>query len=331
MRILLAVAACFPCAASALANDTAAEIAVGGLTMTQSDAISMDSEELFISSEAVRVAYRFTNTSDQDIKTLVAFPLPDISMKSFENDGSFPDYKQALQFKTTADGKPLALEFVERAMLGDVDVTERVKSVGLPVLADLADFIPAFEALPPETRQKLVADGMVEDIEPDPNTAVWVPNWVVRTSATRTQIFPAGKTISVKHSYVPIAGGTVAGSLDPENRKGDNREYYDAKISKYCIDDGWLASFDKRLAKERKSSGTYSELWLGYVLSSGANWKGPIGDFRLVVDKGKPDSLVSFCADGVKKISPTQFEIRKTDYEPDSDISILIVNWYKME
>ena len=70
-----------------------------------------------------------------------------------------------------------------------------------------------------------------------------------------------------------------------------------------------------------------TETWLGYVLSSGAYWKGPIGDFRLVVDKGSTDNLVSFCMDGVKKISPTRFEVRKANFEPQRDLKILIANF----
>ena len=62
-----------------------------------------------------------------------------------------------------------------------------------------------------------------------------------------------------------------------------------------------------------------------YILRTGANWAGPIGDFRLVVDKGEADSLVSFCGEGVKRISPTRFEMRKTDFTPERDLSILIL------
>jgi hypothetical protein len=40
---------------------------------------------------------------------------------------------------------------------------------------------------------------------------------------------------------------------------------------------------------------------------------------------------VSFCAEGVKKISPTQFEVRKTDFEPTQDLNVLIVDWWKPE
>ena len=70
----------------------------------------------------------------------------------------------------------------------------------------------------------------------------------------------------------------------------------------------------------------YSETWLDYVLVTGANWSGPIRDFRLVVDKGSTDNLVAFCAEGVTRISPTQFEVRRTNYTPTRDLNVLILN-----
>jgi hypothetical protein len=71
----------------------------------------------------------------------------------------------------------------------------------------------------------------------------------------------------------------------------------------------------------------YSEVWIGYVLKTGANWKGPIGDFHVVIDKGKPDSLVSVCGQDVRKVSFTQFEMRRTNFTPRSDLDILIIDW----
>ena len=58
---------------------------------------------------------------------------------------------------------------------------------------------------------------------------------------------------------------------------------------------------------------------------TGANWAGPIGDYRLTVDKGRPDALVSFCETGVKKIGPTTFEVRRQNFMPTRDIDIMIV------
>jgi hypothetical protein len=69
--------------------------------------------------------------------------------------------------------------------------------------------------------------------------------------------------------------------------------------------------------------GTFEE-YLSYVITSGANWAGPIGTFRLVVDKGD-STLVSFCGDGVRKIGPTTFEMTAKDYTPKRDIDVLFI------
>jgi len=67
----------------------------------------------------------------------------------------------------------------------------------------------------------------------------------------------------------------------------------------------------------------YQERWLSYVLTTGGNWAGSIGHFRLIIDKGSTDNLVSFCGDGVKKTGPTRFEMEKTDFWPARDLDIL--------
>ena len=68
-----------------------------------------------------------------------------------------------------------------------------------------------------------------------------------------------------------------------------------------------------------------SEQRIEYILTTGANWSGPIRDFRLVVDKGDARNLVSFCGNGVKKISPTQFEMRERDFMPEHNLYVLIL------
>ena len=60
-------------------------------------------------------------------------------------------------------------------------------------------------------------------------------------------------------------------------------------------------------------------------LTTGASGLGPVKDFKLVIDKGKPERLVSFCFDNVKKISPTAFEVRMKDFTPERDLKILLL------
>jgi len=70
---------------------------------------------------------------------------------------------------------------------------------------------------------------------------------------------------------------------------------------------------------------------VSYILTTANNWASSIKDFRLVVDKGSPDALVSFCGKGVKKIGPTQFEMRATDFYPEHELEILIATPQPME
>ena len=59
----VALAALLASGLPALANDSSAEMAAGGLILTQDADIEMRSEDLFISAEKVVVKYRFFNTA----------------------------------------------------------------------------------------------------------------------------------------------------------------------------------------------------------------------------------------------------------------------------
>jgi len=331
MRKLMAGIACTGLlfAAPLSANDSAASIGLGGLVLTRNAAISMDSEDLYISQKEVRVRYRFTNRSARDVETLVSFPVPVLpgDMAAYMGDTEIPDFR-ALKFRTTVDGRPVRLEFSERGMIGPRDVTARVAALGWPLrwFSSYQDSVPFVDKLSAADRQTYRREGL---LKADPNDArSLIPAWSLVTHVTRRQLFPAGRTVEVTHAYAPLAGGSVGGGLERELRRDES---FAEKQRKYCIDADFMAAFDRRTTPRGGKRPVASEVWLDYILSSGANWRGPIRDFRLVVDKGKPDSLVSFCMDGVRKISPTQFEVRKTNFEPRRDLPVLIVEFYQTD
>lgn len=303
----------------AFANDSTAELGIGGLTLTKSADIVMQSEDLFISEQLVTVDYVFLNTSTQDIVTVVAFPLPDVT-----NDFEAPayDYEGELGFKTTIDGQPAELTLVQQAIHGGKDVTERLRAAKVPLMPIFPKFDTALKALPPETVQALVGEGLIEsDGGSDPS---WTAHWITKTTVTRSQTFPAGRAVAVSHAYKPFVGGSVGSLLKPSLRSmPDMRKEVTAYRAKYCVDDGFVRAFDA--ARGKLVDTLQPDVWISYVLTSGANWKGPIGRFRLVVDKGDPRNLVSFCATGVKKIAPTRFEVVYKDFTPKQNVDVLIV------
>lgn len=319
----------------ASANDSSAAIGLGGLELKQNDAISMDSEDLFLSLDKVTVKYRFTNRSSKDVETLISFPLPAIpdGIAGHLGDTSYPQWKD-LEFKTLVDGKAVPLDYREVVTINGKNVEKRLRQLGLP-FRFWEDGLDIWMAkLDEAEKAKYLAEGLLK--KPDAEYDEIVPAWQVATHVTRTQKFPAGKTVVVEHSYKPIAGGSVGGILDRDYRNLPDSGFPEY-AKRYCIDKSFLQGFDKKrysplpgLKKGEASEYNgwfYIEHWLSYVLKSGANWRGPIKNFRLVVDKGEPDRLLSLCMNGVKKISPTQFEVRKTNFEPNADINILIVQF----
>lgn len=312
-------------AGTARANDSSAEIGVGGLVLTRNDAVRLDSEDLYLARDRVSVTYRFTNTTGHDIETLVAFPLPD---QTFDIEVPAVDFAEKLAFRTLVDGEQVPLEVVVRASFKGQGITQRLAGLGLPAVPSPEVFDRAVNGLPQQQREALVAEGLIVEEGSDGQQTLWAARWTLSTTVTRRQTFPAGRSVRVEHTYVPYVGGSVGGYLDPQYRKDDD---FRTRRQRYCIDEAFLSGLDRRMREGKGGDGgvRYSEVWLSYILASGANWAGPIGEFRLVVDKGDPKSLVSFCGEGVRKLDPTRFEMRKRDFEPKGNLDVLIVDFHQ--
>jgi Domain of unknown function (DUF4424) len=307
--LILAAAALAGGAASA--NDSVAENPAGGLVLRQSRDIDMVSEDLYVSRLEVRVRYVFRNRSPRPVTTIVAFPMPDRDLATEEGEIAWPS-----DFRTRVGGRAVAMRVERRALLGGVDRSALLARLGVPIAGRERDqaLYRALDALPRAAQARLAALHLVESGR---------PMWTVKETWYWTQTFPAGRDLSVEHLYRPGLGGTVATALgSAETRASD---YGRAMIARYCIDADLIATID---GIARSSEGNWvplAEAWLSYVLTTGANWRAPIGDFRLVVDKGDPRTLVSFCGEGVRRISPTQFEIRRRNWRPTRDLHVLFL------
>ena len=95
--------------------------------------------------------------------------------------------------------------------------------------------------------------------------------------------------------------------------------------SGYCVPEDLLRGIDRIAGDAEGNTAQLRERRINYVLKTGANWLGPIKDFKIVIDKGSPDRLISFCLDNVKKISSTAFQVRKKDFTPERDLKILLI------
>lgn len=316
-RRLLMIAAVAGAAASAaaFANDSTAEKAAGGLVLTRTDAIDMVSEDLYVSPQQVRVAYVFRNRTNAPIRTTVAFPMPDRDLDEMSlSDTNYPG-----EFRTLVDGQPVTMQVERRALLNGVDHTAMLAGLGIPVqTGDPASDVltRALLRLRPADRRRLIEMGLAGDGGGDLH-----PMWTVKETYYWEQVFPAGRDLNVRHSYTPGTGGSVAVALSfPDYRNSAEGR---AEQRRYCTDRAFLTALDRMAGRDPQRI-VVTQQNLSYILTTGGNWRSPIGRFRMVVDKLNPRAIMSFCGEGVRRISPTRFEIRRRNWRPTRDLHVLI-------
>jgi hypothetical protein len=314
-------------ASSCRANDTSAELAIGGLVFTKNSEVSIESEDLAITPGTVTVRYVFLNQSTSPVTLTVAFPLPDIDLGDDANV-AFPtgDPVNFVGFSTKVDGKPINFTINQRAFLNGKEVTASLRSMGIPILPIGAQQLKITELAQP-TRDRAVAEGLLaQSGTNDKGEPLYEPRWTLKTSVVRQQTFPPGKPVAVEHRYKTSVGMSFDSLLRQGLRQKKALESEIARYkANYCIPDDFLKSLDKLAGADEANKAKVVERRISYVLKTGANWAGPIKDFRLVVDKGQTDRLVSFCGEGVKKISATTFEMRAKDFTPSQDLNIIIL------
>jgi hypothetical protein len=310
-----------------MAQDSSAELPVGGLVVAKSTDVSIESQDLTISPEAVAIRYRFINQSGKPVTLAMSFPLPDIDLAEGDNF-AIPanDSINFLGFETKVDGKPVSYTMNQRAVVGDKDVSAQLRSLNLPVFMlgaqhdKLADVAPA-------ARDKLANDGLLIPIgQNEGGKPIYGAGWKIKTSAVRQQTFQPNKPVLVEHRYKTSLGM----SFDTVMRRGlRQNKGIEGEVERYrkdyCITDKFLAELDKVAGNAAANTARVQERRITYVLNSGTNPVGPIKQFRLLVDTRKADRLVSYCGPNLKTISPTTTEASAKDFTPDRDLKILIV------
>ena len=326
--ILAAVLGLAVIAAPVVANDSTAAMGAGGLVLQRTDGISMLSEDLYVSAREVRVKYRFLNHTSEPIETIVAFPMPDITASEGSMGGDL-ESDRIVPFITWVDDYAVHSSVELKAMVGERDVSALLTALNVPLSPAREATRAALDALDEAGLQQLAAEGLVT-VENytggDGRPERWItPNWTLKTTHYWTQYFEPGREVRIEHLYAPAIGGS-AGSI-VSDRELDISEAVADYASRYCTDEAFLAA-----AARKRAEGLYlAETWVNYVLITGANWSGPIRDFRMVVDKGSEDHLVSFCGEGVRKIGPTQFEVRHQNWTPTRDLEVLILTSHRLE
>ena len=212
-----------------------------------------------------------------------------------------PDFDAYFRtFSVTVDGKPVAFHKRTLAMKYGpagipVDVTAKLKQLGLTDATIEKQPTP----LPPlsaANQQALVRGAYVIDD---------CPAWGVQDNYFWQQQFPAHSHVHIAHHYAPLLSESV------------NSPEYAAAIGRpYC------AGAEELHDLQRATTTTEFR----YILSTGANWAGPIRHFHLTLDKASPDQHLSVCwaAGHLNKTSPTRFEADLTNFTPAQELNVLL-------
>ncbi len=303
--------------ASALANDSTAELKTGGLILLKSSKIEMQSEDLLISSKEIKIKYVFLNDSPTDIATIIAFPMPRISMSSAGGDIEIPNENSDnfLDFSTSVNGRPISARTELRAYQDDHEVTSILKAARVPLTPNRQQTQSALDRLPKFKKKELIRDNLVDAAG---------PRWSLATTYYFNLVFPAGKETRIEHKYHPSVGSSNVTSLGDPNLISES--WIKEKIGKYCIDDATLNVITSAKKPPHMDYGSpFTEERISYILHTGANWMGPIANFHLAIDKGSPENLISLCGYGVTESTPTLVEFSKSNFTPNNDIDIIIL------
>ncbi|HEY1614944.1 MAG TPA: DUF4424 family protein [Rhizomicrobium sp.] len=323
--IALGVAIWVLAGAPVMADDSSAALGAGGLVLTRSDDIRMTAEELRISPRAVSAHFVFVNQGKGDIETIVAFPLPDIDTSRFTEEPLGTTTGTALNFvgfEIREDGRTVAYRTEQRAFYQGRDVTDRVLTAGLPLNILDPTFQKKIDGLSRDGRKALEKAGLTDSESGETEH----PHWTVRTRFYWNQRFPAGRQVVLDERYRPVTGQALFGASELKDNDEDGR--YWRKI--YCLDAPTRMSASRMIAQKHTAdaqNGAYlTALSTDYVLTTGNNWKGPIGHFHLVLDKLQPDSLLSTCwNEPLVRTGPTTFESTLENFAPGSDIRLLVL------
>jgi hypothetical protein len=306
------------------ANDSTAALGVGGIELLKSEHIRILEELLEISAQNVRVKYRFLNESGQDIHTKVAFPLPFYDGIAHSNVSIGDPNAVFATFKVSVNNSPVVTQSERKAELDGRDITDKLRALGL---SDKEIF---FEVHPGEK-----ADLWLR-LEP---FKLKVGNWWdISQTIFWDMTFPAGKETVVEHEYEPATGAGFAIVGNGENLKRDIAKLWssftgkDDRENEDCLDETTKRAIENRVKMAASKGAESVEVHyrkVKYILGTGRNWKGPIGEFRLRLVKEKPDQFVSVCFPGKPmKISPTIYEFHQKDFVPQDK---LITYFYAVE
>lgn len=301
--LCLAATVCF-FAPAARADDSMAALGAGGIELLQSEHIVMEEQDLFLARDRVRTRFVFRNESDTDIKTLVAFVMPDMEPEAFAKRADTPLLEQ-LGFTVEADGRKVIPKADIRAIMAGEDVTDILASIGIAAGAGGMHM----EAFTPAQRDRLRKEGLLLESRGRDDLG----GWSTRLRLYWEQVFPARGQVEIYHEYTPFLGSEI---IFPETIA--RVPYF---TESFCMTE---AQKEKAVALLQTADGRAYDL--DYTLSTGANWKGPVERLAITIEKKTADDVIATCLPGLKPQKQGAYGVSHTNVKPAEDIRVLFIS-----
>jgi len=308
---------------SLYANDSAAEVAAGGIQLRKEARISMEKERLTVSLKKVTVEYEFLNTTDQDIETEVAFPTPPYDFAYENRNGAYV----FSDFRIWADDEEVKYQIEAKAKFNGADYTEYLQRLGIEIhtfghmqplklpIQDNPSEKSQIDELPKDTKDELTHIGLIEK-------EYGLPTWTVLRTYHWKQVFPARKVLHIRHEYEPVVG--IESYLYKQVIGG---------IPNSCTDTSLEESLRKAQETYSKQGGTgksdtVGADWVKYILTTANNWTTPIKTFELVVEDATPDRYhkpisTTVCWEGkVERLDSSKWFAKRANYVPTSELAV---------
>jgi len=226
-----------------------------------------------------------------------------------------------VDFEVLVAGREIEPRTEVRAFFDNAEITSQLRSLGLPLSVLDGNVTVAVKKLSAQDRSRLEKNNWV-DCSLTRDDKCW-PYWQSRIQFYWTQRFPAGQTVSVRHTYRPVVGGSVIYRLDDGA----------TSVQPYC---GGADALDQikrqkqlRAPADDNDRPVLAERQVEYILTTANNWSGPIRSFHLTVDSDSPDDTVFTCMPGLKRVAPTRYELVRSNFRPDRELQLLVLQLNK--
>ena len=311
------------------ANDSMSELAAGGLVLITNDDIVMQKEDLYLSENEIKIRYEMRNESQKIIKARVAFPLPEIphiTPSGFTTSkGGYniaiqpPTDPNILDFSVVVNGKVINPDVEMKALLKGKDIASDLALIGgQSLVLRSGEFMLDETPISDQLHKQLMAIGAFEKID----ELIYKLPWRTYVTYHWVQDFPPGVTV-IEHRYTPVIGRHLV-TLSKNNKI--NISGFDQGASRYCITPKMIQDIKKLNVTSSDDNPLFANT-LGYILKTGAHWKGrAIEEFNITIQASEKTRVTSLCTK-LPLIRKRQNEFFATmkNYKPNKDLNIIFI------